>query len=61
MQNDITPPITHGTDTIASTIKNYVKVAVRTKGCSGNAYTLDWVREKAKLDEEVSVADGTIL
>jgi iron-sulfur cluster assembly protein len=35
--------------------QRYLKVAVRTKGCSGNAYTMDWVNNRDRLDEEVKV------
>lgn len=51
----LSPPHTYAQQ---KSIKDYIKVAVRTKGCSGNAYTLDWVTAKQKLDEEVSVADS---
>ncbi|KAI3660619.1 hypothetical protein MP638_004611 [Amoeboaphelidium occidentale] len=49
---------TTSTSSIAqSNPTKYLKVAVRTKGCSGNAYALDWVDQKGKLDEEVKIND----
>jgi Fe-S cluster assembly iron-binding protein IscA len=33
----------------------FLVIVVRTKGCSGNAYAMDWVQSKGKLDEEVAI------
>ena len=35
----------------------YLKIAVRNKGCSGSAYSLEYTKEKGKFDEVV-VQDG---
>eukprot|EP00039_Didymoeca_costata_P008590 m.113767 g.113767 ORF g.113767 m.113767 type:complete len:127 (+) comp14147_c2_seq1:225-605(+) len=34
-----------------------LRISVRTKGCSGNAFHLEYAKEKQKLDEEI-IADG---
>ena len=35
---------------------SYLKISVRSKGCSGNAYVLDWTDTKLPFDEEVSLS-----
>ena len=37
-----------------------VRVCVRTRGCSGHSYALEWATEKRKLDEEVIQNDVRI-
>ena len=37
---------------------NGLRVSVRTRGCSGNAFHLEYAKEKMKMDEEVD-AYGT--
>lgn len=39
----------------------FLKVSVKTRGCSGNAYSMDWTKERQKLDEEVKVNDSLSL
>ncbi|MDH5189394.1 MAG: iron-sulfur cluster assembly accessory protein [Rhodospirillaceae bacterium] len=38
-----------------------VRISVRTKGCSGMSYTLEFADEKGDFDEEVKVDDITVL
>ncbi|KAI3633377.1 hypothetical protein MIR68_008324 [Amoeboaphelidium protococcarum] len=33
----------------------YIKLFLRTKGCSGNAYALEWTPKKEAFDEEVQI------
>eukprot|EP00053_Salpingoeca_punica_P004266 m.48262 g.48262 ORF g.48262 m.48262 type:complete len:127 (+) comp12713_c0_seq1:255-635(+) len=37
-----------------------LRIGVRTRGCSGNAFTLDFVQEKAPTDEEVKAHGVTL-
>lgn len=36
----------------------FLRVGMRSKGCSGNAYSLEWTRAREKLDESVPVSEG---
>ncbi|MDH5488439.1 MAG: iron-sulfur cluster assembly accessory protein [Rhodospirillaceae bacterium] len=38
-----------------------IRISVRTKGCSGMSYTLEFADEKGDFDEEVKVDDVTVL
>ncbi len=38
-----------------------IRIGVRTKGCSGMSYTLEYADEKGEFDEEMKVDDLTIL
>ncbi len=38
-----------------------IRISVRTKGCSGMSYTLEFADEKGDFDEEVKVDDITVL
>ncbi|MCK4939428.1 MAG: iron-sulfur cluster assembly accessory protein [Rhodospirillaceae bacterium] len=38
-----------------------IRISVRTKGCSGMSYTIEFADEKGDFDEEVKVDDITVL
>eukprot|EP00051_Salpingoeca_urceolata_P027552 m.482032 g.482032 ORF g.482032 m.482032 type:complete len:132 (-) comp22407_c0_seq1:105-500(-) len=38
-----------------------MRLGVKTRGCSGNAFTMDFVKEKGKFDEEVNAHGVTVL
>lgn len=38
-----------------------VRIGIRTKGCSGMSYTLEYADEKAPFDEEVDIDGVTVL
>lgn len=48
---------TTSSDQMTMTMKDFIKISMRSKGCSGNAYSLDWTSEKERMDEEVPVSD----
>lgn len=67
--SDLPPPITL-TDAAAQRVKEMiagrgkptlgVRVGVRTKGCSGLSYTLEFADEKGPFDEEVTEKGVTV-
>ncbi|KAJ1673159.1 Iron-sulfur assembly protein 1 [Spiromyces aspiralis] len=39
----------------------YLKIGIQGKGCSGNAYTLNWVESPKKFDERVEQDGVTVI